>query len=851
MLVASISVGIGQYLREEYSKSDMRLLYAQDDARAFSLYARGADDGGGPDERHRLLVDDQAEWQHIAEAAAEIVSRGRPDLFVLYLSGHGEAGLAPVGGWFCLFDARAGDPSLTGARIDELFRIVDAPNSMLIIDCCFAEAVVASSGFFRNLERASARFAVASARSNQRSWEDAGLKRSIFSDVLIRALSVGSAVADSMGYVDVEGALFPALRQQVPLLASTRKDGAVQEPVTFGVATQEIRLPTVFGRSLGRPLTVAEAVRSGVKRYLVGAMLVAVLILVGLDALVYHVAVAPTGAILVRPGLRQTFELQPLHPSTVDTGIRLDQVDRVNDDGARRLAEAKIVGFRTHTDENGLRTWLSSLEPMLNAADQKSTLVFSRGAKPSFDPDKEAPPLLEATFLALLGNSDVRVIGQQIYPLKLRVDVPCDATGIVDFTLTSPPPDAFDAQVSWAAATAPKDSINRATRLMELMRLAAYRAIDTKDPDVLRREFDTFAMATLRIVAGTDDRQALATTSRQLLPKGTDGWCAVHARFLIAAIGSAEESRVAEKGLWDVLFTYDPNKELPRHIFAAEALRFLARVRELDQDAVARLANWIDSSSEGLDVDHLPQILLREIGAIRGYSEPIQAWLETKIGQKKTDSDFDELVAVRLLACSVLLDSNRRERLKQWLQSNTANQRTMSDFATALGCASRYQSLENAQLQVLFDRLSPLSRFAPPSVNYWGETIITANGDAAAVALGRYAQDHELPADRIEQLANIAQSRTDLVDRIQILRGLAARWYASRQPSADDINRRLRASINDGARRSLEVEVAADLVSRAANRAMITTDFLQLWRAESEPEMRIAIAKTLAKGAAP
>jgi hypothetical protein len=194
-----------------------------------------------------------------------------------------------------------------------------------------------------------------------------------------------------------------------------------------------------------------------------------------------------------------------------------------------------------------------------------------------------------------------------------------------------------------------------------------------------------------------------------------------------------------------------------------EALRALARVRELDPESVVRLAKWIDSGGQGLDVDQPPQNLSREIGPVRGYPEAVQALLEDKLGrQRKSESDFDELIAARLLACSTtFLEQHRRVRLGQWLRSNTERQRTMSDFASALGCASSFQPLDREQLQVLLARLSPMSRFRPESANYWGETVITANGDAAAAALGRYVQKYDLPENRLEQLANIAQSRCD------------------------------------------------------------------------------------------
>lgn len=61
--------------------------------------------------------------------------------------------------------------------------------------------------------------------------------------------------------------------------------------------------------------------------------------------------------------------------------------------------------------------------------------------------------------------------------------------------------------------------------------------------------------------------------------------------------------------------------------------------------------------------------------------------------------------------------------------------------------------------------------------------------------------------------------------------------------SAEDIYRRLQACTGDGQRRSLEVEVAADVVARSQDRARIVADLLRIWKTKSAPEMRVALAK--------
>jgi hypothetical protein len=852
--VASISIGIGNYKDRKYRESTAQLKYAQSDAEAFSKYAQGADDDKTDiAARHKLLIDSKACLEELRAASDAISSAGGLDLFMLYLSGHGEPGSQAGGGWFCLFDAEGGQSSLTADLIDGTLRKAKATNTLLIIDCCFAEAVVSTSSFFNVLGDSRSKLAIASARSDQRSWEDEDLKRSLFSDVLIRSLSVGSAVADANGYVDVERALFPALREQVPLLASSKK-AALQEPVTLGIAAEGLRLPTVVAASLGRPLSISEAIRAGVRRTLLAGLITTAAVLVALELFVYHLAVDVSGAVVVRPGLKETFDLQPLHAfSPIDTGIRLDQVVRQSDEGVKRLAEGHLWGIRTHLDADGLRTWLAAVEQLLGRRDRQSIDVLARAALPQFKPDDDAPPLLEAGFLSMLRNADPTGVGRSLYPRELKVGILCDADAsrVLDFTLFSSSSEVFAADASWIEFTADRTPDERASRLSELLHLAAYRSQAEKDDAKREAEFRSFATAIVRFFRDSRDEQAFSESLRSRLSANSRGWCALHAAFVAALLKPASYSHEAEMELWRVLFTYDRDKQgdiaSPVQTLAGLALSFVTRVRDLDQESIVRLAKTIDQSGADFDVDLPMPSLLRQIGSARGYPEPVEAILESKLAPTKEEFYFGDIVAANLLACAKSLASDRRERLHDWLQKNTDRSRTQSEFQAALGCASASGPLEQNQLNVLLDHLSPESRFSPPSVDYRGETVITSNGDAAAVALGQYLQRYPLSNDQIEQLVNIAISRRDLNGRQDILRGLANQWYGSKDyDSTGPIVSRLFRALSDSRRMTLEVEVAADHISSLqSNRERTLDALLARWQQETEPEIRVALARLL------
>jgi hypothetical protein len=653
----------------------------------------------------------------------------------------------------------------------------------------------------------------------------------------------------------VERALFPTLREQVPLLASAKK-AAVQEPVTLGIAAEGLRLSTVVGASLGRPLSISETIRVGVRRTLLTGLAVAATVLMALELFVYHLAVDASGSIVVRPGLKQIFDLQPLHAfSPVDTGIRLDQIARQDDDEVKRLSDGRLWGFRTHLDADGLRTWLAALEKMLDRPDKQSISVFSRAAKASFKPDDDPPPLLEAGFLSALEKSDAGTIGQALYPRELKVDIRCDADvkRILDFNLFSSSADVFAADASWTEFTAPRGLDERASRLSELLRLAAYRAQAEKDDATRSNEFRSFAAATLRFFRDSGDEAGFSKSLKSRLTADRQGWCAFHATFVSALLQPTSNGREAELELWRVLFTYDRNKQgdiaTDAQTLAGLALSFLARARDPDHDELTRLAKAIDESGAGFDIDLPMQNLLRDVGNARGYSETIQAMLESKLAPRKEQFDFGDIVAAKMLACAKSLADDRRERLREWLRRNTDANRTMSDFETALGCTSAFGPLEQSQLKVLLDRLSPTSRFPPPTVSYRGETIITSNGDSAAVALGRYLQRYPLPEDRIDQIVNIAISRADLSGRRDIVRGLATRWYGREDEVAEPIVRRITGARADSRRMTLEIEVAAEYVLNippvARERTML--ELSKRWRQISEPEIRIALARLLGR----
>ena len=183
MRVGIVAVGIEDYENSSYRTSDLRLQYACDDARAFIKYAKAAWSGGSAIQVVPLL-DRQATRTGFEEAIANI-SALAPDLFVLYLAGHGGRDVNGAG-WFCLADAEPGKRSLDTASLDAALKRIGARETVLLLDCCYAEAVLGGSQFFSALGTSIAKLFLCSSRANQRTWEDHDLRHGIFSNVLIR-----------------------------------------------------------------------------------------------------------------------------------------------------------------------------------------------------------------------------------------------------------------------------------------------------------------------------------------------------------------------------------------------------------------------------------------------------------------------------------------------------------------------------------------------------------------------------------------------------------------------------------------------------------------------------------------
>jgi hypothetical protein len=849
---ASVSVGIVGYLDPYYRGSQMALRYAVSDAEAFHRYMCLAWPPADTPQ-HSLISDGDAIYDRL-EGAIAAAAEGSPlDLFVLYLSGHGELGKEGTG-WFCLSDARPGQTSLDGAALDRCLAPITANSIIVFIDCCHAETALIGSSTFASTTNKRARVVAASCRAHQRAWEDDGLKRSIFSDVLLRALSTDSPLADARGQVDLQAQLLPYLRDQIPIAASAIKRGSDQDPVTGGLLGGSVMLPVISSKSLGRPLTIPQAIRAGVRRFIVMGISAAIIMLTIGDLMIFHLAVDDTGEIVVRPGFAATYAAVPVHlVGSIDTGLSIRDVSLQNDYTLKGLATASIWGFATHRDAHGLKPWLSMLQPGLMKSISEPLRALAFGESPSLNIDRDKPPTVEALFLARLGEKAPSVIGRAIYPYDPSLSWDCSdsVTNQLDFTLLSADQGVFGRDVEWDAVTAAADAAAKAKILADIIKIAAYRYLNETDSDKRLAEFDDFATAIERLV-GLHHSDTLYAASASFFVKSNGTWCSPHALFAASIVGRDQASLAAESSLRAVFETYDRAKQgdvaNAEQLIAVHGLARLARRRPLDPATLQAVLTMLSHDKSDVTAVTPVMQLLTEIAPYQKLPSDLITLLWSNLRPEGGPGDFAPLISTNLLARNLrFLTPDQRTTFRQWLATEGPTNATMSNFHEALGFVALVEPLTEDQLHLLQRQLSSISRFPPQATNYRGQTVITASGDKAAIALGRVAQSSKLSTDITDRLANFAAARTELVGREDIIQGLAKQWLPDLPNLIDTIRSRLFASRTDVTRRSLEIEVAAAATMKlsASERATVLKGLTAAWRKEVEPTQRIALAKLI------
>ena len=120
---------------------------------------------------------------------------------IVFLSAHGI--VEPDRRGYLLRPAVTGaaDDLLEPAALDRLLASVAAERTILILDCCFVEALVGARAYLSQLGSDRARLFIASSRATQRTWEEDAAGPGVFTVHLLDLLTIEPELRIALGTI--------------------------------------------------------------------------------------------------------------------------------------------------------------------------------------------------------------------------------------------------------------------------------------------------------------------------------------------------------------------------------------------------------------------------------------------------------------------------------------------------------------------------------------------------------------------------------------------------------------------------------------------------------------------------
>lgn len=874
MVTGSLVIGIQDYAHRHYRESHNRLRYATSDAYDFHAYVRSAWENKS-EASNQLLIDRNASISSLEHSANQLVKLGKLDLLLVYLSGHGEQE-GDNYGWFCLADAEPGVPSLDSGLLDKLLSPIKADRMVLFIDCCYAEAVVSGSVLFNNLGAKNACLFICSARINQRAWEEENLKQSVFSHFLLFALSTDSPIASPTGHVDIDSKLFPYLREKVPLRVFAMKRGLPQEPIKGGYLSSPIELPTVDSEAMSRELSIVETIRVYIRRIISVTAITLLAVLGVADLLVYHLAINTAGSVEVRPGSHALFELLPFHLSgSIDTGITINDLDINDRDTFKALAEGKVWGIRSHRNSQGLPKWLEQVEAAMS---QSAAWRMSMLAKKSPLEDDQSldveniPPTDIFFFLNEMGAPGATETANRLYQLPYdNIGFNCtdNAGSHLDFIVLNPDSNFFIQDLLWLAATVPRENNELFNRIEKLVLLSGYRSFHAGDQDEIDAtldEFETLGQALWAIERYRAQKgiNGLEEEEDARLLTMTETWCRLPALLAFGLLGNADAQHYAEAEFLTSVQTYNLEEQGDllngNQRVALKALTILATKRPLSTETVQGMFNFIAKDDRHLEgvrdfVDWLAYIATQQ-----PLPKNIVRFLVSELKRTPEEFEFFQLSAFNILArASHSLEQDVIDELHTWVETHIDEHRTQSTLAEGIGYLSSVMLIPIGWSNVITEQIRPDVYFSSVETTARGTLIIRSTDHAAGVALGRIVQHQSVDKALGYLLLRFALARPLIEERREVIKGLAKSYCAepeqytffgiSKVSLASCLHRKILEARSDSVRQSLDTEIAAQriLMEPVSQQSTIISKLQEQWESETEPEVRIALAKMIAQ----
>ena len=847
MNVAAAIFGISEYSDDILNSGPNKLYYAAADAVSFERYVRAAWAAAS-----RLTIEcrtDRAATSTEWSTSIERLSTFKPDLFIAYLAGH--AVLADEdNAVFCFADAHDGSGVLTSEELDLGLASIGAGTSILFLDCCHAEALVAGMRFFRRLDGRRARLFLCSARTDQKAWEDAAIQHGLFSNALIRGLADTSPLLSVDGYVGIED-LFVFVSEDVSKRAFADKNQARQEPVRGGVSAYGPRLPAASHASLGDQISTYDALATTVRRWLARATVLLVVFIVVTDLTFQHLLVNADGDIVARSGLRIFDPLRRTLPGgIVDTGFDrsdLNQSEGEDNVAFNALKTGSLVAYRLHTSS----AWPAKLRPLLAKKARRALAIFLHAFPDAdtdpYDPTFDPPPIAEhLAVLALRHTKDRNAAAAFVYKLP-DFDRECDedVTNKRDFSQLNPSTSRFLKELDWRLVSA--GDFRESLRIVAYRYFVRGRELSSGNPVTTYdgvREFKRLA------------EWARAPQFRTVLRsiEHPQSWCGVGEALVVALNDDPDVAGFAETALLKRL--EEQVREVSGDLLGADAqmalslLAIVANHRTLKDRTVDRVSRFLREDERGLNGRQDFVEWLTAIAPLMPFPKTTRVFLFETLSAPPKEHDFRQTTAFGILARNAqhLADADRA-LVASWGEDNRNEFHTFDSYANGIAYLAPFLSEEFVQnyLSSVVTRADPARAIAPPQRSWRGDLLITQTHIPEWFAISKIAQHRLLPKRLASQLLTFAAVVAPRDVRREALLAVAYQRDVIRTNDWQGFRRTLIRLSPDGRKRDLLAEAAGLHIcgQTPGDREAQLSTVSNIWSKEPVPILRIGLAKTL------
>lgn len=853
MRVAAILFGISQYEDVGLNRGSNALRYAANDAESFERYVRAAWSTASHLSIECWTDRDATSAQWLS--SIERIAVEKPDLFVAYLAGHalpdGENSSA-----FCLADAKDRAGILKAEDFDRAFRSVGARTSVLFLDCCHAEAVIAKADFFHVLEDSAARLFLCSARGGQRAWEDAAIRHGLFSNAVISGLAEISPLTDVDGYVEIER-LFGFVCDDVSRRAFAARNRERQEPVRGGLSSARLRLPTASVAVLGRQISTYEVVAIAFRRWLTRAAMLLFAAIAISDLSFQHLLVDAEGSVVAHSGLPIFEPLRRAIPGgVIDTGFDRDNLyiyDPTNTEVFDALENRRLVGSRLWAST----AWPANLGPLLATEERREFSILLHGRLQegigSENADLNAPPIEELVTLRVLNPNLHRTAIDNVFDYGVpNVDLDCgeDAFGTIDLTHLNPPSIRFLRELDWRLSTA--NSIEeRASRFAAASRLVGYRYAHARVDDI--GDWEYYGVLEFERLADWAVSDQYGGTAALPVENG-DSWCSLVNDFVAALTAGRNRALDGEEALGALVETY--NSDLTGDLVVGDAelglalLAIVARLGSLEDATIDQVTYFLRSDSRGLN--GTPQFVewLVTVAPWIAFPEDTLTFLFESLLTRGEDDEFSRLVAFNILARNAQhLNQGNRDIVVRWAEDNVSDLGTFDQYVDGVSYIVSFlpEEFVREYLSTVIARTDAGRAIDPPSESWRGDMLVAPTDVIEWNAISRVAQVMPVAQDIVTQLLRFAVVAPSKVGREEALRAVANQRRDIRTNDWGSFRRSLVQFAADGQIRGLLSEAAGLHICGmpVRERAVETGVIRSMWVDETVPILRLGLAETL------